>query len=469
LLEFDIIAKNQRYNSVSRSVYNFRRANMEMVKESIKNIALPTTEDVNVLWVSLKKNVISILNRHIPRIKVKNKRSPPWIDEEVIHMSKSKYKKHKKAKESNDKKDWEIYKAVRNRLKNLVGTKYKDYISNLGSNLLENPKRFWSLLNNRTKSKGSPEKINCNGKEITDPIGMANAINSYFCGIFTPWDNKPFPETTKFKNANLKHIILTVTEVEKALKELNPTKAPGPDGIPTKIMKECATELAPLFLHLYNTSLKTGVVPTEWKSANVVALHKKGKKSDPSNYRPISLLPICSKVLERCIYNHIIDEIRPLISEHQFGFLSNSSTNSQLITFFNKINTCLDNKGETDVIYFDLSKAFDSVPHPPLLDKIQTFGINGNLLNWIQNYLHSRKQRVIIDGKASTWLPVLSGVPQGSILGPLLFIMYINDLPNNLSKNTDCGIFADDTKIARHIKSPEDITVLQEDIDSLQE
>jgi hypothetical protein len=440
---------------------------MDMVREGIENIILPDTENVDELWIYLKGKVINILNRYIPRTKIRNKRNPPWIDDDVIRLSKSKYTKHKKAKDSNDKQDWENYKAVRNRLKNLVNSKYKDYISNLGSNLIDNPKRFWSLLNSRTKSKGSPTKIEHNGIETSDPVSMANVINDYFCSIFTKWENKTHPDVYKFINDDLKLFELSVAEIEKALRSLNPTKAPGPDGIPTKILKDCATELAPKFQSLFNTSLRTGRVPEEWKRANVVALHKKGKKIDPSNYRPISLLPVCSKVLERCIYNHIIDEIRPIISDYQHGFLSNSSTNSQLITFFDEINKILDNKGETDVIYFDLSKAFDSVPHPPLLEKIQNFGINGNLLNWFQDYLKDRKQRVIIDGQASTWLPVSSGVPQGSILGPLLFLMYINDLPDHLSEDTMCGMFADDTKIARHIKNPEDSVSLQHDIDAM--
>jgi hypothetical protein len=348
-----------------------------------------------------------------------------------------------------------------------MNQKYKEYIKNLGSDLTDNPKKFWSLLNSRTKSKGSPDKIVHQNKEYTDPVGMASVINQYLCSIFTKWGDNIVPQVDTFVNDHLTSLILTEREVKVALTKLNPTKAPGPDGIPTKILKDYAEELAPHFTTIYNTSLHTGVVPDEWKQANVVVIHKKGKKTDPSNYRPISLLPVCSKVLERCIYNKIIPHIRPLISKHQHGFLANSSTNTQLITFFNTINNILDEKNDIDLVYFDLSKAFDSVPHPPAIEKLKMFGVNGNLLNWFTNYLNNRNQRVVIDGKTSGWLPVASGVPQGSILGPLIFLLYINDLPLNLDDDTICGIFADDTKIARQISTPQDKEKLQTDIDRL--
>ena len=185
------------------------------------------------------------------------------------------------------------------------------------------------------------------------------------------------------------------------------------------------------------------------------------------NYRPISLLPIISKVLERCIFNTIIDALTEKITAAQHGFMRNRSTSTQLMSALCNIQKILDNKGQTDMIYFDLSKAFDTVPHDLLLHKLQSFGIHGRLLAWIKDYLTNRYQRTTCDGTSSHWLPVTSGVPQGSILGPLFFLLYINDLPTCISPETQCAIFADDTKIYRQIKTKEDSKALQEDINRI--
>jgi hypothetical protein len=220
---------------------------------------------------------------------------------------------------------------------------------------------------------------------------------------------------------------------------------------------------------MFNISLSQGKLPIDWKKANVVPIFKKGNKLEVSNYRPVSLLPIISKVLERCILNKIIETIRPQITRLQHGFMKGKSTTTQIITVISNIHKIFDNKDKTDVIYFDLAKAFDSVPHSLLLHKLQSFGIHGNLLKWIRNYLTNRQQRVTCDGQNSSWLPVSSGVPQGSILGPILFIIYINDLPDILSPETLCAIFADDTKIYRKIQNNNDIQQLQTDIDNVAE
>jgi hypothetical protein len=296
---------------------------------------------------------------------------------------------------------------------------------------------------------------------------MANIFNQFFQSIFNSTLNLPLPNIAQHEDKNLQNITLTEEEVLKELKLLNPTKAPGPDNIPTKVIKECAHELTPSITKLFNDSLSMSKVPSAWKTANITPIHKKGDKHTANNYRPISLLPVISKVLERCLYNKIIDFLIPKITNFQHGFLKNRSTTTQLLHVLSNINNILDKGDQTDVVYFDLSKAFDSVPHNLLLHKLKSFGICGKLLAWLTDYLSNRLQRVTLNGSESDWLPVTSGVPQGSILGPLLFILYINDLPDILSYNTLCAIFADDTKIYRHINSHQDHLILQRDINNI--
>ena len=221
----------------------------------------------------------------------------------------------------------------------------------------------------------------------------------------------------------------------------------GIDGIPPKLLRNCALALLIPIHHLFSTSLEKHVIPHEWKCHSITPIHKSGDKSQVTNYRPISLLCTISKLLERLVYDHLNKFIvhNNIISSSQFGFRQSHSTNQQLLLFLHRVHQSLNNKANCDVIYLDFRKAFDSVPHNELLMKLWTIGISGNCWYWIQEYLYGRTQQVSINGCLSSSLPVISGVPQGSILGPLLFLLYVNDLPKQVTYSTPY-LFADDTK-----------------------
>ena len=216
----------------------------------------------------------------------------------------------------------------------------------------------------------------------------------------------------------------------------------------------------------FNLSMRLSQVPNMWKCAYVSPIHKKGDRDKVNNYRPVSLLSIVSKIMERCIYNHIYSFISKDISEKQHGFFSVRSCNTQLLEVYHKIGDFLDKGFQTDVIYLDFSKAFDSVPHSLPIHKLKTFGFIGDLLSWLKSYLTGRKQQVVIEGAKSSWLSVTSGVPQGSILSPLLFLLYINDMPDVVSF-CSISLFADDAKCFFKIRSLNDCVLLQQDIESL--
>ena len=256
--------------------------------------------------------------------------------------------------------------------------------------------------------------------------------------------------------------------VRLILDHLDENKATGPDDISGRILKECARELTPSITKLCNISLSLGIFPQSWKLANIVPVYKKGDRDLCDNYRPISLLSVISKVLERAVVNNIYNTVLPKLSLLQHGFLRGRSTVTQLLSVFHEVNLNLDSSGQTDIIFLDFSKAFDSVPHNLLLHKLKSFGFHGKLLHWISSYLTNRSQRVVIEGESSAFLPVVSGVPQGSILGPLLFLLYINDISENLSLGSKIALFADDAKIFRHIFDFTDCLALQADLHTLE-
>ena len=205
-------------------------------------------------------------------------------------------------------------------------------------------------------------------------------------------------------------------------------------------------------------------MPNEWKKANVVPIHKKGGKGDFTNYRPISLTCIVAKIMERIIQDELLIRTRHLMNDHQHGFLANKSCTTNLVDLSDSINIDLHNKIGTDIIYFDFQKAFNNVKHDLILVKLKNqFNINGCLLRFISSYLKDRTQRVVLENNYSTFKPVHSGVPQGSILGPLLFLIFINDILDDINTETRISQYADDSRLWRAINSESDCEILQSD------
>ena len=266
--------------------------------------------------------------------------------------------------------------------------------------------------------------------------------------------NASLPHTMDAPRNTLNSFIITSDEVESILRSLPTGKASGPDSINNKILKDFAHPLSTPLKDLFNFSLEKGQVPAVWKQANVTPIFKKDDPSEVSNYRPISLLSTVGKALEKIVHKHMFNFFHEnqVLTALQSGFVPGDSTVNQLTDLYNTFCHALDEGKEVRAVFCDISKAFDRVWHKGLLYKLSSVGISGSLLQWFTDYLNNRQQRVVLPGTASNWTSLQAGVPQGSILGPLLFLVYINDIVENI--NSSIRLFADDTSLYIIVDDP---------------
>ena len=338
----------------------------------------------------------------------------PWIDKEVRHLLKREDSARRAVKKHNSAFYLEKFGILRKESKALINGKLKEYHTSLGGSLKVNPKRFWSSFRHKTKSNSIPANVTYGGRQISSGVEMAEAFNKYFYSTFTHAPEVPLDAFTPPDDRMpvLDSLVLCEDEVYKVLLNLDPSKALGPDGRPTIVLKTCGRELTPSLCALFNSSLAEGKLPTEWKDALVVLVHKKGTKEDVTNHRPISLLCVVSKVFERCIFKHFKDFLCPLFDNAQHGFLQGRSTVTQLLAFYHEIGQSLDKGLQSDIVYLDLAKAFDSVSHQRLLLKLSRYGVSGKLLQWFESYLGGRGQQCLVHGFTST---VVLQFPQESL------------------------------------------------------
>jgi hypothetical protein len=332
-------------------------------------------------------------------------------------------------------------------------------------------KKFWRFIkHNRTDSCGINE-LKRSGQSATKPKDKANLLNAQFESVFTrEGDFNPAHLQLPPLDPNiLNDITFNVNGIKKLLDNLQPKKAAGPDNINPIIFKTLSSSFAPILQSIFTASYNRGTVPDDWKRANVVPVYKKGSKTDPANYRPISLTCIACKIMEHIITSAIMKhaESNNIFYKLQYGFRSKRSCETQLIGFITDIANNIDRGIQTDVLIMDFSKAFDKVGHKRLSHKLHHYGIRGKTLTWIDAFLKNRKQRVALEGQYSDEVDVLSGVPQGSVLGPSLFLYYINDLPANL--NSNIRLFADDTIAYLTVTNSMDAESLQKDLEKMTE
>jgi hypothetical protein len=294
-------------------------------------------------------------------------------------------------------------------------------------------REFWSLAKSVSSNfcnSSFPPLIHPDGSISIDPKSKADSFANLFSENSTLDDSNASPSNYPAATATMTPIKFRSRKIRQILLNLVTNKSNGPDGIPAIVLKRCAPELAPTLSKLFQLSLSTGVYPSSWKSAIIHPIPKKGDPSNPSNYRPIAVTSILSKVMESAINSQLLSflESSSLLSDHQYGFRQARSTGDLLSYVTNCWSSALESFGESRVVALDISKAFDRVWHKGLIAKLPMFGIHPKLISWIADFLSCRSIAVRIDGAISNQLPINSGVPQGSVISPTLFLLYINDL-----------------------------------------
>ncbi len=474
IVSADFLISSRRIKQPRRKIFLYKKGDFNKINEDIVNYSETVTQEVydnssaNDLWLGLKDNLLSTMNRHIPSKMIKPNTNLPWFKQSHKRTIRRKHRAYNRARRTGLDSDWENFKGIRRSSDRELRRARSDYLHEVGENLTSsNTKPFWSYVKSLRQSSTGVSALNTANGIATTALEKANALNNKFQSIFTNEDCQNLPSVDNGTVPQMPTINVTTEGVVKLLKDLKPHKAPGPDNITPKVLKECAESIAPPLRQVFQKSLSTGELPEDWLTANVSPIFKKGDRSDPSNYRPVSLTSIPCKILEHIIHSNMMThfETHNLLNNEQHGFRRGRSCETQLALTVHDLAQILDNQGQADVIIMDFSKAFDLVPHQRLLLKLKEAGITGSLHMWISNFLTKRSQQVVLEGISSSSINVTSGVPQGTVLGPLLFILYLNDLPNGISSQV--RLLADDCILYREINTDEDRQSLQNDINIL--
>ena len=439
-----------------RTSYNYFQADWDSFRDFLRDgpwnvfFSLPAEDCASkvVSWISAGRDAF-IPSR---RFQVKP-HSSPWFSPACAAAISHRNHYFHQYRRDNSFDNKRLFTAARNRCRKVLNNaklRYAELTKSRISSQKLGSRDFWKIFNNVfNKGKSTIPPLFHGSDVLTSSKDKAELFATKFSTNTTL--NSSFHDLPEFPLRSehlLRDLQITPKFVARVISRLDPSTASGPDCIPVIVLQKCSPELSSILSKLYNKCITESCFPSCWKSASVVPIFKNsGDRSDPSNYRPISLLPIISKIFEALINDALVShfESNQLFSDNQYGFRSSRSTADLLTVITERFYRALDGGGEASIIALDISKAFDKVWHAGLLHKLRSYGVSGNVFKVIESFLSNRSLKVVLDGQQSSSQPVSSGVPQGSILGPILFLTYINDLPDNLLSKV--AIYADDTSL----------------------
>lgn len=451
-------------------IYCYRRTDFNAMNQFFTGIdwfELLINADVDSATSTISNVIVYAIDQFTPKTVHRQPPHPPWSNNHLKRLKRLKRSALRKTSKFPARRFRIRYAITNNRYKKLNSRLFKIHLAKVQRSLISNPKYFWKYVSDQRNETGLPSVMNLDESEANSVQDCCKLFRKQFQSVFvaenlTQQEISNATSCVPLRQAVGNHPQITVAAVKTALKKLKSSVGVGPDGIPSIVLKNCSLSLALPFTCLFNQSLTRGTFPSLWKKSFVFPVHKKGPKSDIKNYRGIAALCAGSKLFELVVYDFLLHHCSQYISSSQHGFTPKRSTNTNLVSYTNFLLREMHNRKQVDAIYTDLSAAFDKINHQIAVAKFERIGFGGSFLSWIRSYLTNRQMAVKIGDVTSDYFDTTSGVPQGSHLGPLTYLVYGNDIHLVLQ----CGnlSFADDLKLFLPIESERDAFRLQEQL-----